>query len=201
MNGFERRKQNKIDQIYSAAFPLFSKHGFQKVSVNEIAQNAKVSPATIYNYFGTKEQLYADMLMNWMDKQLEQYERILDSGSSFPEKTKDIMLLEAKNLHTLTDELQNTPFSELSGLLQRIENEYEQKIRHFFTKFVALGKQEGYIQRDLTEEMMMMYFMMYKNELGRHWEASNRERVTLSMEQWVDMFFFGLVGQKRKIEK
>ncbi|WJQ81538.1 TetR/AcrR family transcriptional regulator [Brevibacillus brevis] len=198
MNGFERRKQNKIDQIYSAAFQLFSKHGFQKVSVNEIAQNAKVSPATIYNYFGTKEQLYADMLMNGMDKQLEQYERILDSGSSFPEKTKDIMLLEAKNLHTLTDELQNAPFSELSGLLQRIESEYEQKIRHFFTRFVALGKQEGYIQRDLTEEMMMMYFTMYKNELGRHWEASNRERVTLSMEQWVDMFFFGLVGQKQK---
>ncbi|GAB1532121.1 MULTISPECIES: TetR/AcrR family transcriptional regulator [Brevibacillus] len=198
MNGFERRKQNKIDQIYSAAFQLFSKHGFQKVSVNEIAQNAKVSPATIYNYFGTKEQLYADMLMNWMDKQLEQYERILDSGSSFPEKTKDIMLLESKNLHTLTDELQNAPFSELSGLLQRIESEYEQKIRHFFTRFVALGKQEGYIQRDLTEEMMMMYFTMYKNELGRHWEASDRERVTLSMEQWVDMFFFGLVGQKQK---
>ncbi|MED1918653.1 TetR/AcrR family transcriptional regulator [Bacillus thuringiensis] len=198
MNGFERRKQNKIDQIYSAAFPLFSKHGFQKASVNEIAQNAKVSPATIYNYFGTKEQLYADMLMNWMDMQLEQYERILDSGSSFPEKTKDIMLLEAKNLHTLTDELQNAPFSELSGLLQRIESEYEQKIRHFFTKFVALGKQEGYIQRDLTEEMMMMYFTMYKNELGRQWEVSNRERVTLSMEQWVDMFFFGLVGQKQK---
>ncbi|TQR34859.1 TetR/AcrR family transcriptional regulator [Brevibacillus brevis] len=198
MNGFERRKQNKIDQIYSAAFQLFSKHGFQKVSVNEIAQNAKVSPATIYNYFGTKEQLYADMLMNWMDKQLEQYERILDSGSSFPEKTKDIMLLESKNLHTLTDELQNAPFSELSGLLQRIESEYEQKIRHFFTKFVALGKQEGYIQGDLTEEMMMMYFTMYKNELGRQWEVSNRERVTLSMEQWVDMFFFGLVGQKQK---
>ncbi|ASJ56479.1 TetR family transcriptional regulator [Brevibacillus formosus] len=198
MNGFERRKQNKIDQIYSAAFQLFSKHGFQKVSVNEIAQNAKVSPATIYNYFGTKEHLYADMLMNWMDKQLEQYERILDSGSSFPEKTKDIMLLESKNLHTLTDELQNAPFSELSGLLQRIESEYEQKIRHFFTKFIALGKQEGYIQGDLTEEMMMMYFTMYKNELGRHWEASNRERVTLSMEQWVDMFFFGLVGQKQK---
>ncbi|WGV60027.1 TetR/AcrR family transcriptional regulator [Brevibacillus brevis] len=198
MNGFERRKQNKIDQIYSAAFQLFSKHGFQKVSVNEIAQNAKVSPATIYNYFGTKEQLYADMLMNWMDKQLEQYERILDSGSSFPEKTKDIMLLESKNLHTLTDELQNAPFSELSGLLQRIESEYEQKIRHFFTRFVALGKQEGYIQGDLTEEMMMMYFTMYKNELGRHWEASDRERVTLSMEQWVDLFFFGLVGQKQK---
>ncbi|MGG4441687.1 TetR/AcrR family transcriptional regulator [Brevibacillus fortis] len=198
MNGFERRKQNKIDQIYSAAFQLFSKHGFQKVSVNEIAQSAKVSPATIYNYFGTKEQLYADMLMNWMDKQLEQYEAILDSESSFPEKTKEIMLLEAKNLHNLSDEFQNAPFSELSGLLQRIESEYEQKIRHFFMKFVGLGKQEGYIQRDLTEEMMMMYFTMYKNELGRHWEASNRERLTLSMEQWVEMFFFGVVGQKKE---
>lgn len=198
MNGFERRKQNKIDQIYSAAFLLFAKHGFQKVSVHEIAQNAKVSPATIYNYFGTKEQLYADMLMNWMDKQLEQYERILDSGSSFPEKTKEIMLLEARNLHTLSDELQKAPHSEVNGLLQRIESDYEQKITHFFMKFVALGKQEGYIHQELTEDIMMMYFAMYKNELGRQWEVSKGERRTLRMDQWVDMFFFGLVGQKQK---
>ena len=55
-----------------------------------------MSPATIYNYFGTKDQLYMDMIMDWTDKQLAVYERILDSGRSFAEKTQEIMLLEAK---------------------------------------------------------------------------------------------------------
>ncbi|MGG2092198.1 TetR/AcrR family transcriptional regulator [Bacillus sp. S13(2024)] len=198
MNGFERRKQNKIEQIYSSSFELFSKYGFQKVSVNEIAQNANVSPATIYNYFGTKEQLYADMLINWMDKQLEQYEKILNSACSFPEKTKEIMLLEAKNLQILSDKFQKSPFSEVSGLMQRLESYNEQKVMQFFMKFVTIGKQEGYIHRDQTEDITMLYFTMYKNELGRHWEASNQERITRNMDQLMELFFYGLVGEKQK---
>lgn len=200
MNGYERRKQKKIEQIYSIAFQLFSKYGFQKVSVNEIAQKAKVSPATIYNYFGTKEQLYADMLMNWLDKQLEQYERILDSELSFPEKTKEIMLLEAQNLKILSDEFPKVPPSEASGLAEVMESYSGQKVMRFFMKFVAMGKQEGYIHRDQTEEVTMLYFTMYKNELGRYWEAADQERLTRSIDQFIELFFYGLVGQAQKQE-
>lgn len=195
MNGYERRKQKKIEQIYRASFQLFSKYGFQKISVNEIAHLAKVSPATIYNYFGTKEQLYADMLMNWMDKQLEQYENVLASGLSFPEKTKEIMLLEANNLKLLSEEFQKVPSSEAIGWRQMVERYSEEKVLAFFMKFVAIGKQEGYIHKDQTEEMMMMYFTMFKNELGRYWEASNQDRKTWDMDRWIALFFYGAVGQ------
>ncbi|MEC0236850.1 TetR/AcrR family transcriptional regulator [Paenibacillus kribbensis] len=198
MNGFERRKEKKIEQIYSASFQLFSKYGFQKVTVNEIAQQARVSPATIYNYFGTKEQLYADMLMNWMDKQLEQYEEILDSSLPFPEKSKEIMMLEAKNLKILSDEFLKFPSSEFSGLAQALESYSEQKVTSFFMRFVALGKHEGYIHKDQTEETAMMYFTMFKNELSRHWEASNQERLTCNVDQFMELFFFGLAGQAQK---
>lgn len=198
MNGYERRKQKKIDRIYDESFQLFARHGFQKVSVNEIAQKANVSPATIYNYFGTKEQLYADMLINWMDKQLEQYESILDSGLTFPEKAKEIMLREAHNLKLLSDELQKTPSSEWNGLMHRIESYSEQRVMRFFMRFVALGKQEGYIHPDITEETMMLYFSMYKNELARHWESSGRERLTRSIDQLLELFFYGLAGQVQR---
>jgi len=193
MNGFERRKQKKIEQIYSVSFQLFAKYGYQKVSVNEIAQIARVSPATIFNYFGTKEQLYTDMLMNWMDKQLEQYERILDSALSFPEKTREIMLLEANNLQIISDEFSKV--SELSGLVHTMENYNEQKVMQFFAKFVAMGKQEGYIHRDQTDEVTMLYFTMYKNELGRYWQEADQDHKSRSMDQLMQLFFYGLVGK------
>ncbi|MBW7477325.1 TetR/AcrR family transcriptional regulator [Paenibacillus oenotherae] len=194
MNGFERRKQKKIEQIYSKAFQLFAEHGFQRVSVNEIAQQAKVSPATIYNYFGTKEQLYADMLIDWMDRQLEHYEGILDSERSFPEKAREIMLHEVSNLKILSDEFQQVPSSDRSGLMGMIESYSEQKIRGFFMKFVAAGKHEGYIREDLTEEMMLLYFNMYKNELGRYWESSEQEPENRNIDHLMELFFYGLVG-------
>lgn len=198
MNGYERRKHKKMEQIYAVAFQLFSRHGYQKVSVNEIAQQAGVSPATIYNYFGTKDQLYMDMIMDWTDKQLAVYERILDSGRSFAEKTQEIMLLEAKNLTFLSEEFRNFQTSEDRGISQIIQQYSEEKVKDFFMKFVALGKQEGYIHKDQTEEVTMLYFSMFMNELGRRWDSGNREYVNGSMEALMELFFYGLGGQKHE---
>jgi AcrR family transcriptional regulator len=197
MNGYERRKHKKMENIYNISFKLFAQFGFQKVSVNEIAQMAKVSPATIYNYFGTKEQLYADMLMNWMDKQLELYEHTLDSRLTFPEKTKEIMLLEAKNLKILADEFTKVPSSESDGLAQQMERYNGKKVMPFFMKFVELGKQEGFIHPDQTDEMTIMYFTMYKNELSRYLAASNDYGTTIKMDQWMELFFYGLVRRTK----
>ncbi|RAR45743.1 TetR/AcrR family transcriptional regulator [Paenibacillus sp. MDMC362] len=198
MNGYERRKHKKIEQIYAVAFQLFSRHGYQKVSVNEIAQQAGVSPATIYNYFGTKDQLYMDMIMDWTDKQLAVYERILDSRRTFAEKTREIMLLEAKNLTFLSEEFRNFQTSEERGISQAIQQYSEEKVKNFFMKFVALGKQEGYIHKDQAEEVTMLYFSMFMHELGRRWDSDNRENVNGSMETLMELFFYGLAGQKHE---
>lgn len=194
MNGYERRKQLKIEQVFDAAFQLFTRHGYQKVSVNEIAQQAGVSPATIYNYFGTKDQLYLDMIMNWMDKQLAEYDRILESDLPFPEKTKAIMLLEANNLTFLSEEFRRIQAFEDHSIDLKIRQESEQKIKGFFMKFVALGKQEGYIDKEQTEEATMLFFTMFMNELGRRWDSANRE-FAISMESLMELFFYGLVGR------
>jgi len=198
MDGFERRKRKKTEQIYNAAADLFFKYGFQRVSVNEIAHKAKVSPATIYNYFRTKEQLYTDLLTDWMDKQWAVYEDILDSGLSFPEKTKEIMLLEAKNIKMLSDEFPKDSSSEPRELMRMMENYSEQNVVRIFRKFVALGKQEGYIRKELTEETTMRYFAMFKNELVRYWEASDQERTTINIDQMLELFFYGLTGRGRQ---
>ena len=60
MDGFERRKEQSKEDIRRAAEELFSKFGADKVSVNDIARKAGVSQATIYNNFGSKDELVPD---------------------------------------------------------------------------------------------------------------------------------------------
>ncbi len=50
----ERKKQQTRAAIVTEAGRLFSAHGFQATTMDEIAAAAGVSPATLYNYFGTK---------------------------------------------------------------------------------------------------------------------------------------------------
>ena len=48
MDGFERRKEQKKEDIRRAALALFQSYGFKKVSIDEIARKAGVSQVTIF---------------------------------------------------------------------------------------------------------------------------------------------------------
>ena len=58
----ERKKQRTRGAIVDAAMEMFTAHGFDQVSVAQIARRAEVSEATVFNYFRTKEDLVYDRL-------------------------------------------------------------------------------------------------------------------------------------------
>jgi AcrR family transcriptional regulator len=51
----ERRRRATVKRIQEAALDLFDEHGFDSVTIEEIAAAADVSPSSVYRYFGTKE--------------------------------------------------------------------------------------------------------------------------------------------------
>ncbi|GII56830.1 hypothetical protein Pth03_52190 [Planotetraspora thailandica] len=54
----ERKKAQTRQAIVAAAFGLFAEHGFDAVTVAEIAETADVSAKTVFNHFAAKEQLF-----------------------------------------------------------------------------------------------------------------------------------------------
>ncbi|MEV1172224.1 TetR/AcrR family transcriptional regulator [Nonomuraea sp. NPDC049784] len=58
----ERKKRETRQRIADIAMGLFMAKGFDNVTVAEIARTADVSVNTVFNYFSTKEDLFADRL-------------------------------------------------------------------------------------------------------------------------------------------
>jgi AcrR family transcriptional regulator len=54
----ERKKQQTRQLIADTARGLFAERGFDAVTVVDVARAADVAPATVFNYFATKEDLF-----------------------------------------------------------------------------------------------------------------------------------------------
>ncbi len=51
----ERKKQKTRESIQRTALRLFEKQGYEKTTIEQIADAAEISPSTFFNYFPTKE--------------------------------------------------------------------------------------------------------------------------------------------------
>ena len=67
----ERKKQQTRETIARVAFDLFVARGFEAVPIVEIARQADVSEATVFNHFPTKEDLIYDRFEQFRTALLE----------------------------------------------------------------------------------------------------------------------------------
>ena len=57
-----RKKEQTRQLIADTAWRLFADRGFEQVTVAEVARQAEVAVATVFNYFPTKEDLFYSRL-------------------------------------------------------------------------------------------------------------------------------------------
>ena len=67
---------NKKEMIIQTARDLFTKFGYKKVSMDEIAREAKVTKKTIYSYFKDKDSMF----LYFVDEELEKIKKELEKN-------------------------------------------------------------------------------------------------------------------------
>jgi len=100
----------KRQTILTTAQHLFGRYGLKKVTTDEIARAAHVSKATIYQYYGNKKDILADVVRNEMDELLGAIDAAVAAERTVETKlrahllTKIAAVHELINLHHVTNE-------------------------------------------------------------------------------------------------
>ena len=79
-------KLEKIDSILETARKLFAKYGLKKTSLDEVAKIARVAKGTIYNYFGSKDKVYHEVLRREVAEILNNISFVVDGKTTPVEK-------------------------------------------------------------------------------------------------------------------
>jgi AcrR family transcriptional regulator len=83
-----REKEMRRLQIMDAAKKVFASKGFCDATVEEIAQEAELSPATLYLYFKNKDELHAVLHIKILKALIEKIENVYHQDISPEEKIK-----------------------------------------------------------------------------------------------------------------
>ena len=77
---YQRRKEDRPQEITEAAFAAFSEKGFTATKVEDVARRAGVSKGLLYLYFRTKEELFKAVIRSVVTPRVDELTRTLDKS-------------------------------------------------------------------------------------------------------------------------
>ncbi len=78
------------ESILKTATLLFLENGFQKVSIDDIAKTAGLTKATVYYYFGSKAELFKEVMVRLMGMVRQRILLLLGSEKSLYDRLFDV---------------------------------------------------------------------------------------------------------------
>ncbi len=93
--GMRERKERDLELrrrlILDKAMDLFQKNSFSGVTLDDIASAIEFSKGTIYNHFGSKEEIYASLLVDHLNILLSCLKEAARTGRDTSEKLRNSM--------------------------------------------------------------------------------------------------------------
>jgi AcrR family transcriptional regulator len=196
----EQNRQEQREGILSSAWDLFSEHGFDEVTVADVARAAGVARATVFNHFESKQGLVEALTVQNLGFYTQMLEAALaESDTPTPVLVRalfDGMGMGIEN----TRRVQRGIFREIArlqlgfeegGAAQRVNEENLARIVQLFER----GQKQGDFQRDRDPAALAQAFSILVNGTITDWlfnkrEPSLRQRMLAAAE-----IFLGPVAQ------
>ena len=151
------RSQKKVDSIVVNASRLFVQHGYHKVTMESIAQYANVSKVTLYKYFRDKQVLYEHILKEIYLEEYQEVVDIIDSHIPYDEKVDGVVKARIRKYYDNSKPVFNNEIT-LSYDVQKFIKEYTIKMAQVRIKLYNQGRLEGFIDDDITDETLDLFF-------------------------------------------
>lgn len=171
---------NKKEEVINAARDLFTKYGYKKVSMDEIAKEAKVTKKTIYSYFSDKEAMFKYFASEELQSMKEKIENDVNSSTSFIDRVSKILyesLLFRKNsdlIKTIIKEISKNNTAECISFLKF----YDGEIVSYIEEKIKQEIQNKTIKKCDAHLTAFIIYKVYSSILFEYDREIDEEKVT-----------------------
>jgi AcrR family transcriptional regulator len=133
--------------IVESATKYFSKFGFYKTTMDEIAKHIHKAKGILYYYFKSKEELFNEVLKQELGMVKAELSKIVNSDKDSLITLKDYMLTRLKLLHRAVNyhETLKADFFEKYHFVKDVRDDFAEFERTQLTTILKKGKKEGYL--------------------------------------------------------
>ena len=192
------RTKTRKDRIMEAALRIFAEKSFQEATISEISKEAGVSEATIYEYFGTKEDLLFAIPEKISNDTYQESEAALEFIKGAESRVR-AQMFSYMRLY------QNNPHYSALVLLQLMANKrFRQTAAHAAIRrsahrvldCIREGIADGTFRKDADPYLVRSMLMGTVEHLFIHWHMQGmpqREKSLLDLlDPFLEMVFSGI---------
>ena len=147
------------DRIVESAAEKFLSLGISKVTLDEIADDLRMSKKTVYKFFPSKDELLKSMVHIMLARVEKQVNTIVLSEKPFPEKMTEFMAFVGKFIGRLSTQFIRDMQRFAPSLWKEVETFRRE---HIFIKLDAMfvqAQREGYFRPDVDAELFKLVFL------------------------------------------
>jgi AcrR family transcriptional regulator len=148
-------KNEKYTALIKSARDLFWKHGFKRITVQDICHVAGVSKMTFYKFFDNKAELAKSVFSKEVEDGIEKFTRLIDEDIPVQEKIEKMILMKAEGTNNISREFMQDFYlgsePELKAFVESKTREAWAGMLHNWKK----AQEAGLFRNDLKPEFLL----------------------------------------------
>lgn len=186
------------EAIVKVATQIFSRFGFKKTSMDDIAKGLRMGKSSIYYYFRGKEEIFRAVVDQEAEILKEKVEIILSSADDTVSKLRSYVKLRmdlVKHLANYTEILKNDDLMNME-ITEKFRKKYDEEEISIIRQILEEGVQKGTFKiKDI--DMSELAIITAMKELEAPLVATNigDEKLNRVIDDILDILFYGIVNR------
>lgn len=134
-------KVSNKEKIFNVSIELFSKYGYDGVSIRQIAKEVGIRESSIYNHYSSKESIMDSILEYYIDQMMSQDIPLAEASTNLDVGFDHFY---QAGLNAFAGQLKIDRMSKITRIIL-IESYHNEKIRHFLKKSILDEAINGWV--------------------------------------------------------